>query len=117
MATKPVLDSRIPALVAAALEPLADEMFVALGSHWVGTVELRVAERSEPDDGEDREEGQAVKKAKLRLVALELVHRDSADDERVREFHRGLFKSRTGVGTLDDAEAEAQREASLKVIQ
>jgi hypothetical protein len=117
MGTRVLLDSKIVTVVANALEPHADRMFAGLGGHWMAVVEVRVAERAEPDDGDDREEHDRSRKVKLRAVNIELADMaDEARDEQLRQLLRDMFKERTAPGTFDDPEAEAQADASLKIV-
>lgn len=74
---------------------VAGAMWDALGTHYMGIVELRVAQRTEPANGDPEDPS-----AQLRVTHLELAQ-GSEDDDVLREALKARYQARTSADTLD----------------
>lgn len=94
------LASRLPK--ASSLDGHAEELYGALGKHYIAIVEFRVADRTEVDPDSD-----AHPKVKLEIGALEVAY-DPKDDELVRQMMRDIYQRRTADGTFDSVEPSGE---------
>jgi hypothetical protein len=76
-------------------DKLARAMWENLGGHYMAVVELRVAQRTEPDPDDDTEPAAQLRVDRLEIAQSEVI------DESLRGVLRALWQARTAEGTLD----------------
>jgi hypothetical protein len=76
-------------------DKLARAMWENLGGHYMAVVELRVAQRTEPDPDDDTDPAAQLRVDKIEVAQSEVV------DESLRGVLRALWQARTAEGTLD----------------
>lgn len=94
------LSSRVPK--ASSLDGHADQLYGALGKHFVAVIEFRVADRTEVDPDSD-----ASPKVKLEIGSIEVAY-DGEDDAHVRTLMQELYRGRTADGTFDSVEPNGE---------
>lgn len=92
------LSSRLPQ--ASSLDGHADQLYSALGKHYVAIIEFRVADRTEVDPDSD-----ASPKVKLEIGSIEVAY-GGEDAAHVRTLMQEIYLARTADGTLDSVDPE-----------